>query len=115
MPSWESLFGMPPRQPRISPASVLKMKFDEPAGGPGIGKLVPPAPATIPVGPPGTRASVGLGMLVAGVIVEVLEPWFAGHHGEAALAASPHGFTSSGSARSAGTIAVLLETMLRTA
>ena len=75
---------------------------------------MPPAPATIPVGPPGTFARVAFGMLVAGVIVDVFEPWLAGHQGEVALAASPHGLTSSGSARSAGTIVVSLETMLRT-
>ena len=53
-------------------------------------------------------------MLVAGVIVDVFEPWLAGHHGEVALDASPHGLTSSGSARSAGTIVVSFETILRT-
>ena len=90
------------------------MKFDEPAGGPGIEKLVPPAPGTMPVGPPGTFARVAFGMLVAGVIVDVFEPWLAGHQGEVALDVSPHGLTSSGSTRSAGTIAVLLETMFRT-
>ena len=66
-------------------------------------------------GPPGTFATgeFGFGMLVADVIIDVFDPWFTGHHGDPALAARPHGLTSSGSTRSAGTNAVL-ETRLRT-
>ena len=80
-----------------------------------IGKLPPPAPADDAGRAAGTWATVLLIAPVAGMIVDVFVPWFAGHHGDPALAASPHGLTSSGSARSAGTIAVLLETIFLTA
>ena len=52
---------------------------------------MPPAPATPPVGPTGTFASVAFGAPLALTIVDVFEPWFTGHHGEPALAPAPTG------------------------
>ena len=42
------------------------------------------------------------------MIVDVFDPWFTGHHGDPPLAARPHGLTSSGSCRSAGTSVVFV-------
>src|SRR4051794_25507886 len=84
------------------------------------GNVPVPPPGTTPVGPrsgpgkPGNLTTVGLATLVAGVIVDVFVPWFAGHQGEPAAAARPHGLIRFASARSAGTLSVSLETRLRT-
>src|SRR3954447_25656267 len=96
-----SLFGMPPRQARMSPPMVAKMKLAAvpPAG---MTKLPAPAPATPPVGL-GTFANVAVfGVPAALMIVDVLERWLTGHQGEPALAARPHGLISRASCRSAG-------------
>src|SRR5215207_5266401 len=87
------------------------MKF---AGVPSVRKFPAPAPVVMPVGPPGTVTTVLLTAPLAGTIVDVFERSLAGHHGEAALAASPHGFFKFGSARSAAIFVVSLDTMLRT-
>ena len=82
---------------------LAKMKLDAVLAAPpgGTRKLPVPAPATPPVGLT-IRASVALTAPLALTIVDVFEPWLTGHHGEPALAARPHGLTSSGSCRSAG-------------
>src|SRR3954453_20718792 len=81
------------------------------AAPPGGTRKVPaPAPATPPVGLT-MRASVAFGVPDALTIVDVFEPLLTGHHGDPALAASPHGLISSGSTRSAG-ISVAFEDMM---
>ena len=77
------------------------MKF---AGVPSVRKFPVPAPVVMPVGPPGTLTTVVLIAPLAGTIVDVFERSLAGHHGEVALAASPHGFLRFGSARSAAIV-----------
>src|SRR5262249_15129509 len=92
------------------PFSLEKRKF---VFAPPTWKLPAVLLNTTPVGA-GTVTCVALGTLLAGVIVEVSEPLLAGHHGVVGPATRPHGFTRRASARSAGTIAVLLDTMLWT-
>src|SRR5690349_10884547 len=106
---------MPARQPRISPPMLAKMKLEAVFAAPpgGTRKLPAPAPATPPVGLT-IRASVAFAAPDALTIVDVLDPWLTGHHGEPALAARPHGLTSNGSWRSAGISVVFDDMMLRT-
>src|SRR4051812_48608240 len=108
------------------PSSVFQMKLaaglTAELGGLGActGNVPMPPPGTTPVGPrsgpatPGNLTTVELAILVAGVIVDVFVPWFAGHQGEPAEAARPHGLIRFPSARSAGTNLVSLETRFRT-
>jgi hypothetical protein len=65
----------------------------------------------MPVGLPATWTTVLLTAPVAGMIVDVLVPSFAGHHGDPALLVNPHALTMLGSTRSA-VIAAVLATML---
>ena len=69
-----------------------KMKLDAVLAAPpgGTRKLPAPAPATPPVGLT-IRASVAFGVPVALTIVDVLEPWLTGHHGDPALPPGPRG------------------------
>ena len=92
------------RQPEIAPDIVLKMKFDWP---PVIGNAPAVPFQTMPVGPPATWTTVLLIAPVAGMIVDVLVPLLAGHHGDVGLLTSPQGFLMFGSTRSAGTAAEL--------
>jgi hypothetical protein len=99
----------PERQPEIAPLLAEKMKFAVP---PVIRKLLAMPPATMPVGLPSTWTTVLLTAPVAGMIVDVLVPSFAGHHGDPALLVSPHALTMFLSSRSACTFVRSLETML---
>ncbi len=100
----------PARQPETAPDIVLKMKFDWP---PVIGNAPAVPFQTMPVGPPATDTTVLFTAPVAGMIVDVLVPLLAGHHGEVGLLTSPQAFLMFASMRSAGTAAVL-DTRLRT-
>src|SRR6478752_973929 len=73
----------------------------------------PPVIGTMPVGPPGTDTTVLLTAPVAGMIVDVLVPLLAGHHGDVGLLTKPQAFLMLGSTRSAWIDAVL-DTRLRT-
>ena len=65
------------------------MKFDWP---PVIGNAPAVPFQTMPVGPPATWTTVLLIAPVAGMIVDVLVPLLAGHHGDVGLLTSPHAF-----------------------
>ena len=86
------------------------MKFDWP---PVIGNAPAVPFQTMPVGPPGTGTTVLLIAPVAGMIVDVLVPLLAGHHGDVGLLTSPQAFLMLASMRSAG-IEAVLDTRLRT-
>src|SRR3954454_15868425 len=86
------------------------MKFDWP---PVIGNAPAVPFQTMPVGPPATDTTVLFTAPVAGMIVDVLVPLLAGHHGEVGLLTNPQAFLMLGSTRSAW-IDAMLDTRLRT-
>src|ERR671925_2446139 len=84
---------IPLRQARITPSS-LENRND--ALAPLTGKLAVVVLATSPVGPPATVGRTGSAAPVGVRTLARSAPLSAIHHGDVALASSPHAFTTSG-------------------
>src|SRR3954468_10483665 len=84
---------MPPRQARVAPSALENRSG---ALAPLTGKLEVVVLATSPVGPPATVGLIASAAPVGVCTVARSVPLSEIHHGEVALASSPHAFTTSG-------------------